>query len=118
MLCKVLAQAGNYVFFGLALYQFILQGKEGRGLHGVKHSGLKVAFLVEELLFQIGPCCFCHLLVLLAVATRSFRHIPHHLCIDQPIAGTQVVPIDDGIGIRLPVLIEGEVDTGFQGLTT
>ena len=116
MFLKILAQALNHTLLGSTIYQTVLQGKQGRGLHGVQYGSLKGTILIQELLLQIGLGSLGHLLVFGGIATCCQCHVTHHLGINLPVAGTQVIPVGNGIGTWLPVLVESEVDTSLQSL--
>ena len=53
MFCKVLPEPGNHSLPGLPFYQSVLQGEQGRGLHGVQDIGLEPAVSVQEGFLQI-----------------------------------------------------------------
>ena len=92
---EVLTQAGNHIFFRFAFHQAILQGEEGRGLHGVEDDRLECAVRIHECILGILLCLCLHLFILSHVTACGFSHFSHHARIHSPIASTQVVPIVD-----------------------
>ena len=90
---KVLAQTLDDCFLGCALHQMVLQGEEGRGLHGVEDVGLEGSVLVEEGFLQIGSGSSLHGLILGSVASGGLGHVAHHAGIHAPVAGTQIAPV-------------------------
>ena len=95
---EVLAKAGNHLLARLAIDEPVAQRKEGRRLHRVEDGGLEGAVGLEELALHVGLRIGRHLFERCSIAARGSRHVAHHLGIDDPIGGTQIVPVDDGIG--------------------
>ena len=106
MLCEVLAQPCRHPLFGVTLHEPVLQGEEGRRLHGVEDVYFERAILIQEFSAQICLCLPHHPLVGRGVLPRGPRHVGHHAGVYGPVAGTQIVPVGDGLRLRSP-LAEG-----------
>ena len=106
MSLEILTQTSNHILLGLALNQLVLQSKQCRGLHGVEDSGLECTVGVHKLLLDIGNTLVGHLLILGTVTTCGNSHIAHHLGVDYPIAGAQIVPIADSLGTKFTILVD------------
>ena len=48
------------------------------------------------------------------IACGGGRHVTHHLGVDEPITGAEVVPVVDGFGTRA-VVAEGEAGAALEG---